>query len=291
MQDDIITRLARTLQIELTIVEASRVGRARPENPDAEELALQCEAVYLRSGSLRKEMLPAYGLCERALEIDGRNVHALVILALRSLVRPAVLLSTDPQADLRRADELVSRALVVDSNNYLARYARSYFLALQRPEDAIVEAERAFALNPSFLQTNIAFWIANWAAGRPEKANEYVASALRLLPQDPLAYAFLRWQGLGLFSLSRYEDATNSFKRSIALNPDVGVTYMMLTSSLAISGNDAEAKQVLRRYMMSPDVAKTIAEIKMRQPIDIPFVRECYERVYQGLRKAGMPEN
>ncbi len=58
MQDEIVTRLARALQVELTEAEASRVARAHPENPNSEELALQCEAAYLRFGNLRKEMLP-----------------------------------------------------------------------------------------------------------------------------------------------------------------------------------------------------------------------------------------
>ena len=35
MQDEIVTRLARALQVELTTAEASRVARAHPENPDA----------------------------------------------------------------------------------------------------------------------------------------------------------------------------------------------------------------------------------------------------------------
>ena len=50
MQDEIVTRLARALQVQLAAVEASRVARAHPENPDAEELAMQCEAAYLRWG-------------------------------------------------------------------------------------------------------------------------------------------------------------------------------------------------------------------------------------------------
>jgi adenylate cyclase len=44
MQDEIVTRLARALQIQLAAVEASHVKRTHPENPDAEELAMQCEA-------------------------------------------------------------------------------------------------------------------------------------------------------------------------------------------------------------------------------------------------------
>jgi adenylate cyclase len=287
MQDEIVIRLARTLQIELAAAEASRVARAHPENPDAEELALQCEATYLRFGLVREEMLPAYGLCERALLIDSRNVRALVILALRSLVMAHNMQSADPQADIRRGDELISRALAVDSNNYLAHYARSYFLAPLRPEEAIAEAEQSLALNPSFLPVYTSLWIANWTAGRLEKADEYADMALRLSPHDTLAYVYHEEKGVGLFALARYDEATNFFKHAIALNREYAIAYMMLTASLALSGHDAEAVETLRRYLALPlDIPKTIAQIKVRQP----FLRDYYDRLYEGLRKAGLPE-
>jgi adenylate cyclase len=291
MQDEIVTRLARALQVELTAAEASRVARAHPENPDAEELALQCEAAYLRLGLQRKEMLPAYALCEQALRIDKDNVRALAILALRLSVQVFNLQSVDPQADRLRADELISRALAVDSNNYLAHYAKSWFLAPQRPEEAIVEAERTLALNPSFLPVYTSLWIANWAAGRLEKADEYADAALRLGPHDSLAYVFLNDKGMGLFTLSRYEEATDFFKHAIAVNPEYALAYIRLTASLALSGHDAEARDTLRRYLAMPlDVPKTIAKFKARQPDDTPESRSYYDRLYEGLRKAGLPE-
>jgi adenylate cyclase len=82
MQDENVTRLARALEIQLTAVEARRVGRVHPKNLDADELAMQCEAGYLRSGALR-EAPSMYELCERALEMDAQNVRALAILAVR----------------------------------------------------------------------------------------------------------------------------------------------------------------------------------------------------------------
>jgi adenylate cyclase len=42
MEDDIVTRLARTLELKMTDVEAAEAGRRRPGNPDAEDLALRC---------------------------------------------------------------------------------------------------------------------------------------------------------------------------------------------------------------------------------------------------------
>ena len=155
MQDEIVTRLARALQVELTEAEASRVARAHPENPDAEELALQCEATYLRFGSLAERNAASLCPLRAGPEIDNRNVRALAVLALRLVVRVRNQQSVDPQADGVRADELTSRALAVNSNNYLAHYVRSWFLAPQRPEEAIVEAERTLALNPSFVPAYI----------------------------------------------------------------------------------------------------------------------------------------
>ena len=101
MQDEIVTRLARALQIQLAAVEASRVARAHPENVDAEELAMQCEAGYLRWGVTVNIAQPAFALCERALEMDARNIRALAILGVRSEARAAILLSDDPKAELR----------------------------------------------------------------------------------------------------------------------------------------------------------------------------------------------
>jgi tetratricopeptide (TPR) repeat protein len=238
-------------------------------------------------------MLPAFALCEQALRIDKNNVRALVILALRLAVGVRNLQSPDPQADRIRADELVSRALAVDSNNYLAHYVRSWSLTLapQRPEEAIVEAERTLALNPSFVPAYVPLWVATWTAGRTEKADEYADAALRLSPHDPQAYAFLNEKGMGLLTLSRYEEATEFFKRSIAVNPDYALAYSRLAASLALSGHNAEASDTLRRYLAMPlDVPKTIAQFKVRQPDDTPNLRAYYDRLYQGLRKAGLPE-
>jgi adenylate cyclase len=199
MQDEIVTRLARALQIELAAVEATRVVRVHPENPDAEELAMQCEAGYLREAIRPNVAQPALALCERALEEDTENVRALAILGVRSMARITGNASDDPKAELRKADEFTTRALAVDPNNYLPHYARAMFLASERPEEAKVEAERTLALNPSFVPTYVAFFLASWSDGQPQKAIEYAETALRLSPHDPVSFEFLREKGEGSF--------------------------------------------------------------------------------------------
>jgi tetratricopeptide (TPR) repeat protein len=223
--------------------------------------------------------------------MDSRNIRALAILGVRSQALASFLRSDDPKAELRRADEFTARALALDPNNYLAHYARAFFLAFQSQDEAIAEAERALALNPSFLPTYVALWTANWTAGRPEKAIQYAETALRLSPHDPLVFVFLRLKGMGLFSLSRYEEATEAFRGSLAANSEQANGYLWLSASLALAGHEGDARKTLQRYLAFPTVtAKSIVEVKRRQPFESPFMREFYDRFYQGVRKAGMPE-
>jgi TolB-like protein len=69
MQDEIVTRLARVLEIQLVKVDAARVARTRLGNPSAEDLALQCYASSFTKFDV--------SLCERSLQIDPRNALAL----------------------------------------------------------------------------------------------------------------------------------------------------------------------------------------------------------------------
>jgi hypothetical protein len=55
-----------------------------------------------------------YLLREQALRIDPNNVRALWVLAMKFHVPVAMGMSADPEADLKRADELLSQALALD---------------------------------------------------------------------------------------------------------------------------------------------------------------------------------
>src|SRR5215470_6037508 len=69
MQDAIVTRLARALEIEFTAVEAARIARTRPTSLDAEDFALRGEATVLACGVYFDEAEAGFDLCERALAI------------------------------------------------------------------------------------------------------------------------------------------------------------------------------------------------------------------------------
>ena len=63
-------------------------------------------------------------------------------------------------------------------------------------------------------------------------------------------------------------------------------------AALALTGHDAEAHEALGRYLALPSTGplKTIAAVKAHVESQHWVPREVGERVYDGLRKAGMPE-
>jgi adenylate cyclase len=104
----------------------------------------------------------------------NENVRALVNLSFKSTDRILSEQSPDREADVRQASELVSRALATDPNDYGAHFAKAeILLGQQRFEDAIVEAERSLALNPSFVNAYSALSVASSFLGRPQEALDY----------------------------------------------------------------------------------------------------------------------
>jgi tetratricopeptide (TPR) repeat protein len=191
MQDEIITRLARAMAIELTVLDVARTTRARPDNLDAEELAERCMAGLYNAGGDQTRKDDAASLCERALQVDSRNVPALSVMASK-YVEPVInAQSLNPQAAIRQADELATQALATDPGSYEAHLVKAYILTAQnRTEEGIVEAERSLALNPSFIPAYVALAEASNFAGRPDRALEFANTAIRLSPRDPLLPCF-----------------------------------------------------------------------------------------------------
>jgi adenylate cyclase len=293
MQDAIITRLARALAIELAAVEAARISRTRLTKLDAEDFALRGEAVFLAYGVYRDGAEAGYDLCERALEIDPDNVRALSILAEKFATRVTTKQSIDREGDIRRAEELVSRALIVDPNSCHAHQANSrVLLAQRRTEEAMVEAERSLSLNPGFIPAYRNLCLAALYLGRAGEVIECADKAMRLSPLDPYQAFFHVFKAIGYFMLRRDGDAIGSLRRAVANVPEFPAAVSWLASVLALKGCEAEARDVLKRYFgLRGAKTRTIAQWKALEPSDNPVYLAARERWYNGLRKAGMPED
>jgi TolB-like protein len=292
MQDGIITRLARTIHIELTALEAARISRARPTSADADDLARRGEAVLLRYGPNREEAEAGYKLCERALALDPLNVRALSILAEKFATRVTASQSDDRETDIRRASELTSRALASNPNSYHAQHAKARLLLAQKhPEQSLVTAELGLALNPSFIPTYQILCMANLVLARPDEVIEYADKAMRLSPLDPYVYVFYALKAYGHAMLGDHDRAIEYLRQSVANNPEFPTPIAWLAAMLALVGQETDAREMLKHYLTrSGTKTRTIAQLRSLQWSDNPDYVAYRERLYEGLRKAGMPE-
>jgi adenylate cyclase len=295
MQDEIVTRLARALEIQLSAVDAARVEQTRPGNLDAEDLARRCKAGDWNAAPLSKEWEAAYALCARALQIDDRNVTALGRMAWWHILPVLEAQSPDPQAAIRQADALASRGLAIDPYDYWAHFSKAGVLMAQnRHEEAIVQAERSLALNPSFMEGYEVLCLANNFLGRPDRAMEYADTAIRLSPRDPYIFSNYHSKGWAFFMKEQDDHAIEWLRRSAAAAPGAEpFTYLLLASAYALNGRQAEAQDELKRYLsLSRTKSTTIAQLRNQQLslADNSTWVAYNERLFEGLRKAGMPE-
>ena len=292
MQDEVVTRLARALQIELAALESLRISRSALEGQNAEDLALNGEAIYLRYGPSRRESAAGLDLCERALALDADNLRALALLAEQYTTRVTGMQSTERDADIRRSDDLASRALSADPNAYHARYAKARVLVAQkRADEALIEAERALRLNPGFIPIYLVLCQASLMLGLPEKAIEHADRVKRFSPPDPYLYVFHTQEGLAHVMMRHDDLAVTCLRRAVANNPEFPASSGYLTAALALSGQTAEASEQLKSYLSLRDTTiRTVAGWRGLAYSDNPAYQALRERIYEGLRKAGMPE-
>jgi len=291
MQDEIVTRLASTLGYELVKAEAQKSAIAT--NPDAQDLALRCISVVRKAGHLGKEAEAGYRLCEQALDADPNNIAALAQLSIGFIFPVLIGRSTNPRADLKRADELASRAIAVDANYAWGHFAKGNVLRVERRfADAIAEFERALALDPNAVEAIGTIGFTYGEAGQYEKGIEVFDKAIRLSPHDADLFLWYGGKSVDYFALQQDDQAIEWARRSITINPNFSPALAVLAAALALTGHEAEARDAeQRRIAVSP--FKSIATLKARgtpPPSADPRVRVYFDRFVDGLRKAGMPE-
>jgi adenylate cyclase len=293
MQDEIVTHLARAIEVQLPEVEDARLKRTRATNPTAEDLAWQCQAAVFKAGFFGKEADAAFQLCEQALDIDHNNVRALNFLSFKFWLPVAFGRSADPQADLKRGDELVSKALAIDPNSSNAHLFKANILSIEgRYDEAIAEDERTLALDPTNVNAYENIAVANLFLGEFERSVEFLDRAIRLSPHDPALQHWYSDKAIAYFSQKQYDLAIEWARRSIANKPNNPYAQLYLIAALALTGHEAEAHETLEQYLALPPIgAKTIAAFKATtRPHADPRFLKSGDRVVEGLRKAGMPE-
>jgi TolB-like protein/class 3 adenylate cyclase len=291
LQNEITGRIARALDLELVDAESRRSLQERPNNPDAVDLAMRGWSIFNKPRA-RENNVEARKLFEQAVGLDARDVQATVGLAVVDVNDVINEWCDKPEAQLQEADRLVAAALAVDPRHAYAYFVKSSILSEEeRPVEAVAAAETAVSLNPSLAPAYAWIGVLQIRLGRAEDTVTYVQQALRLSPRDPSLANWLSFIGRAEFYLGRDDEAIDSMLKAEVVNPRLSGIYLHLAAAYALRNRETPARDALAQFeKLEPDT--TIAKVKAetQKMSDNPTFLKQRERLYDGLRKAGMPE-
>jgi len=289
MQDEITTRLARTVGIELIAAEGRRAERERPNNMDAVDLAMRGWAILNQPLSLHRAR-EACDLFDAALRLDDRNVEALVGLASYHVNDVRTFASTNRDEQLRIAETAITKALTLAPGNALAHFVRANVLHVSgATERSLRELEFAITLDRNLAWAHADAGFMKVLLGRAEEAEADLANAIRLSPRDPGLDRWYSLLGIADLFLGRLESALDRLRKSVEINPNVALTQFFLAAALALSGRAAEAREA-RDAGLRLDPNFTVARFRNEPRSENPTFLAQRERIYEGLSLAGVPE-
>ncbi|WP_439356868.1 adenylate/guanylate cyclase domain-containing protein [Bradyrhizobium sp. DASA03007] len=291
LQDVITGGLARRLDLELTDHESRDAEVARPNNPDAVDLTMQGLAVLNRPYS-REQVAESGALFERALQIDPGYPKALVGLADTLAIQVNYRWTDAPADKLRRAEKTVDQVLSQFPSDAMAHFVKGEIQrAKGRNLDAAVsEYMAAIGINPSLAPAHGALGAAKIRVGRSAEAFAPLQMAIQLSPRDPLLSTWYFYACHAHSHLAQYDEAIDWCSRSITVNP-FWIAYADLAAANALTGHEPEALAAvgeLRRLMPNYTVALWLQD-GSEWSDNVVFLAE-FQRIAEGLRKAGLPE-
>ncbi len=289
MQDEIVSRLANTLNTQLITAEARRAERV--PSLDSMDSYFQGMA-WLNKGFIRSDLVRAQTYFERALAIDPDNVDARASNAGTNVqIVVSGFAAHERAARFAAAEAAATKALSLAPDHARAHWAVSHVFGFtNRVERAIAECETALALDRNFAFGNMALGMHKLHLDRAEETEAHVLEALRLSPRDAHLFGMLAVAGFAKDYLGRYEEAVAWQRRSIDANPNFPTSHFHLAIALAHLGRLEEARAAARAGLaLAPHftIASYLAANKFS---DSPAHLEWRERQADGLRKAGLPE-
>jgi tetratricopeptide (TPR) repeat protein len=287
MQNEIVTRLASQLDVELIVAEARRADENL--NPDATDLMFQGWAAFHR-GWFPELMAKASNFFDRALSLDPNNLRALYGKAVVEIVTATNFQVDDPAARLGSAETTLSKILSVDPRNALTHWSLgSIQSASGRNDLATLSLERAIALDPNLAGAHAALGIAKLYVGRAAETEAHILKALRLSPRDALEFNWNVNCGIAKAYLGHFDEAAIWLRKSFYANSNYPPAHFFLAGILAHLGKAEEAR-LLVKSGLTLDPGFRIGRIRKGVQSNHPAYVEFFNGALEAMRDAGVPD-
>jgi TolB-like protein len=289
MQDEIVARLANALNAQLAAAEARRAEQA--PSPDSMDLYFQGLA-WINKGQTPDNVARARSFFDRALIADSGNVDALIESARADVVEGGDLFVTNSASALAAAEPKLTKVLAsVPDHPRAHMYLGLVEIYTNRAAQGIAKCEHALALDRNLAHAHNLTGLAKICIGRAEETEAHVAEALRLSPRDTMAYLWMNVAGMAKLHLGSYEQAVMWLRRSVDANRNYPLSAFHLAAALAQLDRLDEAHSAVKASLaLNPAFAISRAHAGRKAMSDDPTYLAGLERIFDGLRKAGVPE-
>src|SRR5208283_5292272 len=199
---------------------------------------------------------------------------------------------TDPTAAFAAAEAKLTKAL-----SSVPDHARAHMLLgfvdirTKRATEGIAEFEHALALDRNLADAHSGIGFGKIFIGFAEETEAYTVEALRLSPRDTLAYIWMTRAGIAKNQLGSWDQAVAWFRRAIEANRNYPHPYFVLGAALAQLGRLDEARSAVKAgLVLNPSFAISRARAGWTAMSDNPTYLAQLKSVFEGMRKAGVPE-
>jgi adenylate cyclase len=280
LQDKITENVVRAIEPNVLSAEIARAKRKRPESLNAYEHYLKALPLLYENESSAE----ALHLLDKAIELDPTYGPAYAVAAHIHLYR--VIEGKIEEAE--RGVRMARAALAADPDDPIVLSQAPFVLAtLGRDLDAGIAAiERGVRFYPNVPQMLSQSGYVLTLVGDQETALERFKAALRLNPNNPLAYRVLTGASIACTLMGRFEDAVTFGEEARRQHGKWSVTFILLTAAYAHLGEPEKAATALAQYR---ELAPSATISRLKGQLSYRNLDQA-ERLWSGLRKAGLPE-
>jgi tetratricopeptide (TPR) repeat protein len=236
-----------------------------------------------------KNLKEARACFDRALSLDPENVSALTSKVFADHNHATYFMPDDRVARLAAAEADAIKALSLAPESAYAHFGLGLvFAATGRVEQGIAECERALTINPNLASAHATIGLYRARVGRAAETEAHVDEAFRLSPRDASAHIWLGMLGVSKIALGCHDEAVVWLRRSLEASRNNPMSHFLLSAALALLGQMDEARATVRSGLaLNPQF--TIARLRTASLERGPVFAQL-ERLIEGLRKAGLPE-
>jgi TolB-like protein len=236
-QEEIVRRIGQSLNVAVTDVESARSKRERPTNPDAFDLILRAQSLWLHPMGPR-EHAERMALLDRALQLDPSSILAMTGLA-NELILDMHNFRNFTGDGFSRAARLVEDSRAINPNHPAVLASTALLLRGQERYGEAIAAYRHLLdndPNSHFAYSQIGMLLS--FLGRDEEAIPMIETAIRRDPRNPSARIFYGNLAWSLLMLGRYEDSNVWLRRALAAasnaSPIQGAQYNLQIAAACV---------------------------------------------------------